>query len=107
MFHFVFRIVGLFVLALALVLAVLDITRSITASTIILTPLASSWAAVSPQSLLLARDSVSSWVHPFLWDPVIVFLLKLPSWLIFWFVAMVLMWLGQRRENPYGRFASR
>ena len=34
-FHFVFKILGLFVLALAVVLAVLDITRSITASEIL------------------------------------------------------------------------
>ena len=107
MFHFLFKILGLFVLALAVVLAVLDITRSITASDVILTPLASSWAAVSPQSLLSSRELVQTWAHPYLWDPVLTFVLQLPSWLVFWLLAMIFLKLGQRRENPYGRFASR
>ena len=107
MFHFLFKILGLFVLALAVVLAVLDITRSITASDVVLTPLASSWAAVSPQSLLSSRELVQEWVHPYLWDPVLTFILKLPSWLVFCLLAMIFLKLGQRKENPYGRFASR
>lgn len=107
MFHFIFKIFGLFVLALSVVLAVLDITRSITASEFILTPLASSWAAISPASLLASRDLVLTWTHPYLWDPVLLFVLQLPSWLVFWLLAMILLKLGQRRQNPYGRFASR
>ncbi|MEP1208553.1 MAG: hypothetical protein ABJM29_19305 [Rhizobiaceae bacterium] len=107
MFHFLFKIVGLFVLALAVVLAVLDITRSITASDIILTPLASTWATISPQSLVAGRDLVQTWTHPYLWDPVMTFVLQLPSWLVFWLLAMIFLKLGQRRRNPYGRFASR
>ena len=106
MFHFLFKIIGLFVLALAVVLAVLDITRSITASEIILTPLASSWATVSPKSLLDTRDLVQAWAHPYLWDPVVVTMLKLPSWLVFWLVSMILLRMGQRRQSQYGRFAS-
>ena len=107
LFHFVFKILGLFVLALAVVLAVLDITRSITASEITLTPLASTWAAISPATLLAGRDLVQAWTHPYLWDPVLTFVLQLPSWLICWLLAMIFLKLGQRRENPYGRFASR
>ncbi len=107
MFHFVFRTIGLLVLALALVLAVLDITRSITASSMILTPLGTSWAAINPQSLESSKQAVETLIHPFLWDPVIMFALKLPSWLVFCFLALVLMWLGQKREDPFGRFASR
>ena len=107
MFHFLFRVIGLFALAFALVLAVLDITRSITASAIILTPLGESWASFNPQSLAASKEAVESWVHPILWDPVLLFLLQLPSWLMFWVIAMVLLWLGQKRDNPYGRFASR
>ena len=107
MFHFIFKILGLIVLALAVVLAVLDITRSITASEITLTPLASTWNSVSRDTLLDFRDLVLTWTHVYLWDPVLLFILQLPSWLVFWLLAMVFLKLGQRRENPYGRFASR
>ncbi|NKB52489.1 MAG: hypothetical protein GKR97_09735 [Rhizobiaceae bacterium] len=107
MFHFLFKIVGLFVLALAVVLAVLDITKSITASEMILTSLASSWVAISEKSLESTHELVLTWSHPYVWDPVLLNLLKLPSWLIFFLVAMILLKFGQRRENPYGRFSGR
>jgi len=106
-FSFLFKILGLFTLALALVLAVLDITRSITASEMVLTSLASTWANISPATLEASRDAVQIWTHPVLWDPILLFLLQLPSWLVFWLVAMIFLKLGQKRENPYGRFASR
>jgi len=106
-FNFLFKILGMFVLALALVFAVLDVTRSITASQIILTPLVETWEDLGPDSLLAGRSLVQDWTHPYLWDPVIAFILKLPSWLVFWLVSMMLLKLGQKRENPYGRFASR
>ena len=107
MFHFVFKVFGLITLALSLVLAVLDITRSITASELILTPLAQTWSSFNAKSLADAKTSIEQLIHPFLWDPVLLTVLKLPSWLVLWFLAMVLLKLGQRRETPFGRFASR
>lgn len=107
MFGFIFRVVGFVVLALALVFAVLDITRSLTASELILTPLAQTWADISPQSLLTMRELVEKWTLPFFWDPVMTTVLLLPSWIVLWFIAMVLLKLSQKRETPYGRFASR
>ena len=107
LFGFVFRILGLFVLALALVFAVLDITRSITASEFVLTPLQDTWKSLSEPSLASAQVFVETWTHAFLWDPIFTTILKLPSWAIFWLVAMILLKIGERRQNPYGRFASR
>ncbi|MEL6735673.1 MAG: hypothetical protein AAFO68_10245 [Pseudomonadota bacterium] len=107
MFSFVFKIVGLTILALALVLAVLDVTRSITASEIVLTPLAQTWATISPSTLDASRQFIVGLGLPWLWDPLVLTLMRLPSWLIFWLVSMLLMWSAQRRDNPYGRFARR
>lgn len=107
MFSFLFRAIGYVTLALALVLAVLDITRSITAGAPVLTSIGQSWSSISPATLLQARETVTTMLPPFVWDPVINAVLTLPSWLLFWLVAMFLLWIGQRRDNPYGRFASR
>jgi len=106
LFQFIFRIAGLFTLALAVVMAMLDITRSITASAFVLTPLGVSWNSVNPQTLAALKTSANS-VSPFLWNPIATFVLSLPGWLVFWLLAMVLLWLGMRRGNPYGRFARR
>ncbi|MEM9733358.1 MAG: hypothetical protein AAF903_07710 [Pseudomonadota bacterium] len=107
MFGFLFRAAGLVLLALALVLAVLDITRSISAQAFILTPLANTWASVSADTLAQVKQFLETSLHPLAWDPGLVFLLKLPSWLVLWFFSMVLLWMGQKRETPYGRFASK
>lgn len=107
MFGFVFRAGGMVLLALALVLAVLDITRSITAQALIITPMAKTWASVSAGTLLQVRQFLETTLHPLFWDPGLVFLLKLPNWLVLWGLSMLLLWLGQKRATPYGRFASR
>ena len=93
-------------LALAVVLAVLDITRSITASVIVMTPLMESWSAISPATLEAAQQAVEGWGVAFLWDPVLISILKLPSWLVLGLVSMLLFWFGQRRTSSIGRFAS-
>lgn len=107
MFQFIFRAVGFVVLALALVVAVLDLTRSIASSSMVITPFSSLWQSFSPASLETSRVAVESYVHPILWDPIITFALELPSWLLLWTIAMICLWIGQKRKNPYGRFASR
>lgn len=107
LFSFVFRFLGFVILALALVLAILDITRSITASSLIMTSLGEAWAGFNPVSFAAAKEVITSSLPPFVWDSVITLILVLPSWLMFWLLAMILLWLGQKRNNRFGRFASR
>ena len=107
MFQFLFRAAGMFVLALALITAILDPTRSIAASAVVVKPFGAVWGSVLPASLEASRVAVQTYVHPFVWNPLISTLLALPSWLLLWCVAMILLWIGQRRSNPYGRFARR
>ena len=107
MFQFLFRSLGMVVLALALVSAILDITRSIASSTMLLTPFAQTWQSLSPDTYASAQQSIEAHLHPALWDPAMVFFLSLPTWLLLWLVSMILLYIGQKRENPYGRFASR
>ena len=105
MLQFVLRALGLAVLALAVVLAVLDITRSITASQVVLTPLGETWATVQPA----AGDIVAGFDNaPLgqLWAPLARAFLTVPSWLVFWLVAMLLLWSGERRTRRLGRFSS-
>ena len=107
MFHFIFRISGLFFLALAVVLMVLDLTRSISASEFVLTPAIQTWQSLSPQTLEASKTAIENWILPFAWDPMLLFILKLPTWAIMWVVAMLLLLFGQKRESPYGRFSDR
>ena len=107
MFHFLTRAIGYVLLAAALVFAILDTTRSITASELVITPLARTIDAWAPGSLADWRVGVEASLHPLVWDPVIVFALRLPTWLVAWFLSMLALWLGQRSPDRLGRFASR
>ena len=75
MIRFFFRFLAVTSLAVAVILAVVDATRSIAASDLVLTPLGTSWFAVSPGTLNLAQAMVQRYVFPALWDPVIVTIL--------------------------------
>lgn len=106
MFRFCCRLTGMLLLALVVILAMLDITRSITASSLVMTPLADSWTSISPASFEAAKQGVETWAIAFVWDPVLLSILKLPSWLVLGLLSVILFWLGQQRSGGFGRFAS-
>ncbi|MDD9910165.1 MAG: hypothetical protein OXR62_10780 [Ahrensia sp.] len=93
-------------LALAVVLAMIDITRSVAASQIVLTPLVDSWVTINQASFDAVRSAVEAWTMDFIWDPVLLWALKIPSWLALGAVSLLLAWLGRSRSQPFGRFAS-
>lgn len=107
MFQVLIRIIAVVVLALAVVLAILDITRSITASGLVLTGATQTLETLSPGSIATMAETVSSTLHPVVWDPVLLRLLSLPSFLLCFAVAMLLFWSAARRSRPLGRFSSR
>lgn len=98
MLRAIFAFTGLVCLALALITGVLDVTRSIADSSIVLTPLHADWARFSPNSLALVQTSLTNYLHPVAWDPLFVTLIKAPSWAafgLFW----ILFSIGARRQK--------
>ena len=57
MFRFLFRLAATIALAVAVIMAVLDATRTVAASQLVLTPLDTSWLTVSPDTLARCRPS--------------------------------------------------
>jgi hypothetical protein len=107
MFRITARILAIFLLALAVVLAVLDITRSVTASGIVLTPFSQTLETIRPGVIADFGQTVSENLHPLLWDPVLTFIFLLPSWLVCGFLALIFLRLGRGRPHPLRRFSSR
>jgi hypothetical protein len=104
MVRFVFRLLATVSLAVAVILSILDATRSVAVSRVVLTPLGESWRAASPDTLENARMALEkSW--PFLWDTVAVRLLAMPGPLVFALLALFLYAIGHRREHR-GDFAA-
>lgn len=102
MIRFLFRLLSMFALAVAVIMAVLDATRSIAASALVATPLATSWASVSPQTLAAAQDMVSAKLHPLAWSFVAVPILALPGFVVFAGLAFLLHAVGRRPRRQTG-----
>lgn len=105
MFRFLFRLLATVSLAVAVVMAVLDVTRTIAASRLVLTPLRESWAGVSPTTLESAQAFVTKSLHPLVWDPVMTTILAQPGFLVFGVLAFLLYAIGHRPARRIGRFA--
>ena len=106
MFRFLFRVMATFALAVAVIMAVLDVTRTIAASRLVLTPLGDSWASVSPATLERMHTFIVENAHPLVWNPVMVFILGLPGFVVFAVLAFLLYAIGHRPERRIGRFVA-
>lgn len=105
MIRFLFRFLATIALSVAVIMAVLDVTRTIASSALVLTPLATSWNTVSPATLEAVRAFIIERAHPLLWDPVIVFILRQPGFAVFLVLAFLLYAIGHKRQRPLDRFA--
>lgn len=101
MLNFIFRIVSLFCLAIAMVAGVLDLTRSIANKEVVLTALQTDWLQFSPQSLALVREMVVTYVHPYVWTPVIETGLAAPSWAVFALLSLVFAFAVRSRKRRW------
>ena len=107
MFRFLCRLLSMILLAVAVIMVVLDATRSIAAGTLVTTALGVSWGAVSPSTLGQARQLVVGNLPAFLWDPVVLGLLSLPGFVVFAALSLLLALAGRRRSRRLrGRFAA-
>ena len=74
MFRFLFRLMATVSLAVAVVMAVLDATRTIAVSRLVLTPLGDSWASVSTSTLEETQSFIVEKMHLLVWNPVMIFI---------------------------------
>jgi hypothetical protein len=104
MFRFLFRLMATVSLAVAVIMAVLDVTRTIAASRLVLTPLGDSWASVSPSTLDQARSFVVENAHPLVWNPLVTSVLAQPGFAVFGLLAFLLYAIGHRPRRRIGQF---
>lgn len=95
MFRFLFRLAGLFSLAGAVVGLVVDGTKSVAASALVLTPLGEAWHAASPASLAAAETGIAAHLGRFAWDPLAMAVLALPAWLVFGALGALLLFAAR------------
>ena len=92
------RLVGWLVLGLALLLIGADIVRSLEAAGWSTLALGELWFRADPASLNGAQAAVQRYLHPALWDPAAIAVLRWPAWTLPLLVALVLLWACRRRR---------
>ena len=102
MFRFIFRFVGLWMLAGAFVALVIDGTRSITAGRFVIMPTIEAWLAIHPTSLEWLKMWIERDLTPRLWDPGLLYVLYAPLWVVLGVLGLIFVLLGRRPARPIG-----
>ena len=105
MLRFLFRLAAMVALSVAVIMAVLDATRSVAASALVMTPLNSSWLAVSPDTRAAFETFVRAKASPIIWDAGIAWVLAQPGFSVFAVLAFLLYAIRYRRRRRGGEFA--
>jgi hypothetical protein len=101
MIRFLFRFLGLWILAAGFVFLVYDGTKSIASNAIYITRLNDSWNAIHSASLASLEPAVKG-ISPWLWDPVMTSVLTAPTWSVFGVIGAILILLGRRKKPLIG-----
>lgn len=100
MIRFIFRFVGFWFLAAALVALVIDGSKSIADSAMVTTSVAQYFLEYSPTTLQRLEFGVQNNLgSPWLWDTVFVNLLSWPAFAVLGIFGLILMLIGKRRKS--------
>lgn len=105
MIRFVFRFIGLWVLAAGFVALVRDGTKSIAGNAVFITRLGEDWNNLHSTSLDALKAALERYAGPWAWDLTTQYLLAPPSWLVLGIIGSVFILIG-RKKKPligYGR----
>ena len=107
MFRFLARLVGLVLIATGFVGLIIDGTRSIANNAISFTPVGEVAFRLFPRGFPLIEPAVTRYVHPWLWDPVLLNFFLLPASVVGFILGALLLWLARPRPEPIGYVAGR
>jgi hypothetical protein len=98
------RWLGWGLVALGIVLAGRDAYAFLETGARAMMPLGQLWYSLHPGSLNLTQAVVERYLHPFLWDPLIFSVLRLPAALVFLAPGVVLVLLCRKRKRRRNAF---
>ena len=104
MLRMILNIAGMISLVMAVITAVLDLTRSIANSALTTTALGLEWSEFHVASLQYLQVGIERHLGlPWLWSAIFQNILLLPSWIVFLVLALLFLWLGRRPERRWQR----
>ena len=95
----ILRLIGMVLLAAAVVAAVIDGTRSIADQAVLITPLEQTWLEVAPPTLDTARELVRRQLGETAWTGFAMPVLRLPTAAVLGVLALIFMLLGRARRD--------
>ena len=93
------RIIGVLLIIGALVAAGFEIAGWASNSAYKFVTLGGLWAEIHRASLNAAQAGVQRYVAPWLWDPIIVWVLLQPAWATLGVPGILFLWLGWPRKK--------
>jgi hypothetical protein len=106
MVRLAFRMMSLLCLCVGTIAAAVDTIASVSASHVILTPLAAVWSDVSPASLLKLQDMLEMRFGPGAWSAAQDMLLSQPAFVVLFALSLVFWMIGYKKPSLAGRFAA-
>ena len=105
MIRFVFRFIGLWILAAGFVALVRDGTKSIAGNAVFITRLADDWNNIQASSLESLKTLVERYTGDSGWEIVSIYLLAAPTWLVLGILGSILILIGRKKRAliGYGR----
>ncbi|MDH4438877.1 MAG: hypothetical protein QE284_00635 [Rhizobium sp.] len=100
------RMMSLLLLCVGVISAVIDTIASVSASRMILTPLAAVWTDVSPASLSALQALLENRFGLGAWSAFRDTLLPQPAFLVLFALSLALWMLGYKKTSAAGRFAA-
>lgn len=102
MFRLIFRFLGLLLLAAAFAALVVDGTRSIAGGALSLAPFGQTMFWLMPSKFAGIEAAVRHALPPLLWNPLMVRVLKMPTWVVAGVLGILLMLFTQKRRPKIG-----
>lgn len=103
--RFLFRFLSMVCLVLAVIAGTVDSIQSVSASDVVLTSFGSAWLDLSPVTLMYVEEMIEHYLHPWVWNPALSWVLFQPTFAVFLVLALAFWIAGYRRENADERFA--
>lgn len=93
------RIIGYLLLFLAIAALGAEILTSVQAGEWVSLAVGDVWADIDRESIGLVQVGLERYVHPFLFDPILLTILLWPAWLVAGIPALVILLLARRRRQ--------
>lgn len=95
----ILRILGTWLLGVALILLIIDGTRSLGANAFIFTSFGDAWTWLNAGSLTATRDFLTTRFFGPVLETAIAALLTFPSWAVLAVPGVILAWMGRSRRT--------